>query len=156
MRVSVWVAFGLLLHLLEGALMPRAFPFRLGLAHLAALLALSLDGFGTAMQVSIWRAVVGSLFYGTFLQMSFFLSLTGAVAGTATMALALLMGKKLFSEIGISLAGAAGSAGAQCLVASLLLGSPMLFLLPVILILGLFGGLLNGVLAHGILEGRTL
>lgn len=155
MRVSFWVALGLLLHLLEGALMPRAFPFRLGLAHLAALLALSVDGFGTAMHVSIWRVVVGSLFYGTFLQVNFFLSLAGAVAGTLGMGLAILVSRRILSEIGVSLVGAASSAGAQCFVASVLLGSRMLFLLPIILILGLCGGVVNGLLASSILQGSV-
>jgi len=153
-RIAVWVAFGLTLHLAEGALIPRALPFRLGLANLAALLALRIEGLRTALQVSIWRTVLGSMLYGTFLQMNFAMSLSGAVLGTLMMGVAAHLCGRFFSEIGISLAGAAGSVAGQLGLSVIILGSEMVLLLPAFLILGMVGGLVNGLIACFVLDGR--
>lgn len=156
LRIVVWCAFGLFLHILEGAFLPRPFPFRLGLANLAALLALRLDGPWVALRVSFWRTLLGSLLYGTFLQMTFFMSLTGAVGGTLAMIVAVAMCDKWFSHIGISLVGAGASMLAMFAFSMSVLGNELRVLFPIFLALGLTGGLINGILACCLLERRSL
>jgi heptaprenyl diphosphate synthase len=148
-RTAVLSAYALALHGFE-ALLPSPIPWlRLGLANIIALTALMLFGFRTALMITLIRVVVGSLFTGTFLGPSFILSLGGGICGTCAMGAVLRMGRKLFGPVGISLVGALFHNAAQLFLAYWLFIQrieAVLFISPVIILMGTCTGLVNGVI----------
>ena len=149
-RIAVLSAYALALHGFE-ALLPSPIPWlRLGLANIIALTALMLFGFRTAMLITLIRVVVGSLFTGTFLGPSFILSLGGGVCGTFAMGAALRMTGRFFGPVGLSLVGAFFHNAAQLFLAYWLFiqrFEAVLFISPVIMLIGTVTGLINGVIA---------
>lgn len=153
--LSLLVAMGIALHLVEGMLLiPLPIPgVKLGLANIITLLTLYLYGFRDGLTVAIMRVMLGSLITGMFLSPGFLLALSGGVCSTLVMS-ALLKQTRCFSMIGISLAGAAGHNIGQLLAACLILQSTAIgYYLPVLLLAGIptgftTGFLLNALIAH--------
>lgn len=152
--LALLTALGTALHLVE-ALLPLPLPLpgvKLGLANLVTLLALSFYGFRDGLTVALARVVLGALLTGLFLSPAFLLSVSGALASTAVMAL-LLRWTRCFSLLGISMAGAVAHNLGQLGAAALLLqSSAVYFYLPVLLVAGIPTGLCTGYLLTLLLE----
>ena len=148
------LALGLALYLLENAFFPvaRFVPLpgaRLGLANLATLLALEMDGFKAAAVVSFSRALLAAIFGGTFGAVAFWLSLGGAALSLLGMGVGRLLPD--ISIIGVSVIGAVCHNLGQLAVLCLILPNPgTLVLLPWLILLGIPAGFLTGLLARRI------
>lgn len=140
-------------HVLEAALPGPGPFFKPGLANVFTLVAFLQLGWRAAVAVALMRVVAGSLVLGTFLTPTFLLSLSGAMAAVATLALARLPGVRL-GPVGLSLLASLAHMTAQVTVAAgVIVGHPGLLLaLPWFLVGSWITGLLNGLLAFLILE----
>jgi heptaprenyl diphosphate synthase len=140
------VAIGL--HVFESAL-PNLGPwFKPGLANIVTLMTLVMLGPRAAIALALGRVLLGSMFIGTLLTPTFFLSLGGTVAATAVMLAAWrwLPGVGL---LGISLLAALAHMVAQfAVVEHFYIQQPALYhLLPPMLLLSAATGWVNGALA---------
>lgn len=149
-RVALLAAYALALHGFE-ALIPSPFPWlRIGLANIITLAALMLYGFRVALMITFIRVLLSSIFIGTFLGPSFFLSLGGGLSSVIAMGCALRLFGSLFGPIGLSIIGAFFHNMAQLGVAFVLIVQrfdAILFIAPVILLIGTLTGLFNGIVA---------
>ncbi|MBN1782074.1 Gx transporter family protein [bacterium] len=127
------------------SLIPSPFPFlRLGLANGIALLVLKWFGFRDALIVTLIRIVLAALIVGRLFQPTFFLSLSGGLAATLVMALAMKK-EGAFSLIGISILGAFIHNLTQMIIASVLINQFVgIHVLPMILVTSLIAGTLIG------------
>ena len=150
-RIAILSAYALALHGFE-AMLPSPIPWlRLGLANIITLTALILFGFRAAMMITLIRVILGSLFIGTFLGPSFILSLGGGICGTCSMGLMLALNKKTFGPVGLSLIGAVFHNAAQLFLAYVLFIQrieAVVFISPVIMLLGTLTGFANGIVAE--------
>ncbi len=157
-RIAILSAYALALHGFE-AILPSPIPWlRLGLANIITLTALLLFGFRVALMITINRIILGSLFIGTFLGPSFILSFGGGVCATCAMGVVLAANKKIFGPVGLSLIGALFHNAAQLFLAYGLFIQrieAVLFISPIIILLGTLTGLVNGIVA-GILIKNLL
>ena len=153
LRIALLAAYAIGLHGLE-RMIPAPIPWlRFGLANIITLTALILYGFRVAMTITLIRVLIGSLFTGTFLGPAFVLSLGGGVISTLTMGGIYSAFSGAFSPIGLSLIGALFHNIAQLGLAYLLFVrriEAILFITPLILLLGIITGTING-LACGLL-----
>ncbi|PLX98303.1 MAG: hypothetical protein C0623_13350 [Desulfuromonas sp.] len=152
--LALFSALAIALHTIE-FLLPSPTPwFRLGLANIFALIALFLYDGRAAWSVTLTRIVVSSLFLGTFISPRFFLSLSGGVLAT----LAMITGRKLAGErigaVGVSVLGAAGHTFGQMICAWLLLvrHDGLWYLLPILLLMAVVAGVINGFVADALLR----
>ena len=148
MALMVSVASGLFA--LE-SLIPNPVPwFRLGLANIITILAITWWGVREALIILILRVVLGSLLTGRFLHPIFVLSLSGGVTATLVMGLCSRFGNKIFSMIGISICGALSKNVTQLIAVYLIyIRQISIFnLLPLFLSTSLFAGVLIGFIAH--------
>lgn len=152
--LALFAALAIALHVLE-FLLPSPVPwFRLGIANIMVVLALFLYDGKAAWSVNMIRIIVGSLFLGTFISPRFFLSLTGGVLATAVMTMARKLAGDRIGPVGISVLGGAGHALGQLFCAWLLLvrHDGLWYLLPVLLLLAVIAGVINGLVADFFLE----
>jgi heptaprenyl diphosphate synthase len=154
-RIAVLAAYALALSGFE-SLIPTPIPWlRLGLANIITLAALLLYGFRTAISVTLIRVILASLFMGTFLGPAFILSFGGGVSSTAAMGLAHRLFKKLFGPVGLSLIGALFHNLAQLALAYVLFIQrieAVLLISPILILLGTFTGVANGVISGLLIE----
>lgn len=149
-RLALLLALATVIHNLE-ALLPVTFLwFRFGFANIIGLATLELFGFKDAVLVTLGRILLGSLAYGLFASPAFLLSLAGGTCAILIMGLVHCCGERVFSEIGISVAGAVGHNVAQLAVAYALIvrNEGILLLLPVLLLTAAATGIINGVAAR--------
>jgi heptaprenyl diphosphate synthase len=153
MRIAVLAAYAIGLHGLE-RLIPSPIPWlRFGLANIITLTALVLYGMRVAMAITLIRVFIVSFLTGSFLGPGFILSLGGGIMSTLTMGIAHHLFSGLFSTIGVSLMGAFMHNLTQLLLALIFFVQrieAILYIAPVILLLGVVTGTLNG-LASGML-----
>ncbi len=147
--VGLLVAVGLVLSILESFL-PPLLPLpgaRLGLANLATVIALFFLGPREALEVTIFRCLLGSLLRGSFIGLA--LSLSGGVVAWSVMSLLYLLYRVPFSMMGISIAGAVAHNSAQLGMAMLLIRFTGIYhYLPYLLIAALPTGFLVGIIAR--------
>lgn len=150
-RLAVLVSLASVLHAVE-ALIPLPFVTpgaRLGLANVVALYAVMTMGLREALTISFLRTLLGSLLSGTFMNVGYYLSLSGALFSTLCMyACRRFLGMSV-SMVGVSVVGAVSHNTAQVIMASILLRQPgVLFYLPYLLFFavptGAFVGMLTG------------
>lgn len=152
--LALFSALAIALHTLE-FLLPSPVPwFRLGIANILALIALFLYDGKAAWSVNMIRIIVGSLFLGTFLSPRFFLSLSGGVFATTAMTLSRKLAGDKIGPVGVSVLGGAGHALGQLLCAWLMLvrQDGLWYLAPVLLLMAVAGGVVNGLVADSLLE----
>lgn len=153
-RAATLLALACVLGIAETAWLP-ALPMpglRLGLANVGTLLALAMLGPADAARVALGRVVVVGLATGTLLGPVGVLSLGGAAASWAVMAVLWRFGDT-FSVVGWSIAGSAASVVAQIVVACAVSSSlAPLLLVPLALGLSLPSGLAVGVLAGSLIS----
>lgn len=148
--------FGLLLGLailfgyVEG-LLPPPVPMpgvKLGLANVVIVSMLYLTGFREALLISILRVVIIGILFGNVFSIVY--GLAGALLSLTVMAL--LKRVNRFSVIGVSAAGGWSHGAGQMIVACLILkGFPWQWYLPVLMLSGLFTGILTGAVNYLIL-----
>jgi heptaprenyl diphosphate synthase len=149
-RVALYAAAAALLFVLE-PLLPSPVPWlRLGLANVVTLVVLLEHGPVDAAAVLALRLVLGGLFAGTLHGPQFVLAAAGGAASWATMSLAARYGARVWSAVGISLAGAAAHAVAQIATANSLLGGALWSLLPLFLALAAASGCCTGLVAESL------
>ncbi|MDX8384285.1 MAG: Gx transporter family protein [Ghiorsea sp.] len=149
---AMWLSFLLLgigLHVFESTL-PNLGPwFKLGLANIMTLLALVMIGPRAAFGLAIARVIVGSVFIGTLLTPTFFISLAGALAAAVVMLLSVTLVPRI-SLISLSLLAAVAHMLAQFVVVEswFIQQAAVYYLLPPLLLLSCLSGWLNGAIAH--------
>ena len=149
-RLALLLALATVIHTVE-AFIPVTFVwFRFGFANIIGLSTLYLFGFRDAAFVTIGRIFLGSLATGLFGSPAFLLSLSGGTCALLTMALVFRYGSGIFSEIGVSLAGATAHNLAQLVTAYFVLirSEGIFLLLPVMMLTAVGTGLLNGLAAR--------
>ncbi len=152
-KTGIYIALGVALGLLEAYLIPLGLVFplpgaKIGLANIVTVVVLLTEKTGLAWMVTGGRILIVSLLTGTLFSVSFALSLGGGVASLLIMSLLRKQVPKVFSPIGLSIAGAVAHNMGQLLALHLLLPSAgVLSFLPWLLILALPSGWLTGFLA---------
>ena len=137
------LALGMILSYVE-ILLPLdfiAYGVKLGLANLISVFLLYRKDFKTAMLINFLRILLVALLFGNV--MSLVYSLCGGLLSLLIMAL--LKATKIFSPVGVSVAGGVAHNVGQLLIASIILGSSAVFYYtPVLLISGVVCGFLIG------------
>ncbi len=102
----IFVAISSVIFILEGYI-PRPLPWiKLGLSNVITLLLVYYFPFTFVIKVVLFRVLIGSIFAGTFLTPSFFLSLGGGISSAIIMSIFKKFCGKIFSPLGISILGA--------------------------------------------------
>jgi len=155
-RKLIWIAllaaFATVLFTFE-SLFPHPIPWlRMGLSHVATLLALYLLGGLSALGVVFVRVMATGLILGFLFQPSFFLSLVGGLGATSAMYLTQRRGR-CFGPVGVSIVGAVTHNLLQLVMADVLFvhAHAILNLLPLFLIASLAGGLFVGLASYFLL-----
>jgi heptaprenyl diphosphate synthase len=148
---AVWLSFLLLaigLHVFEATLPSLGPWFKLGLANIMTLLALMFFGARAAFLLAIARVIVGSVFIGTLLTPTFFISLAGALTAATVMVILYKLIPRI-NLISLSLfAAIAHMSGQFVAVETWFIQQPAIYyLLPPLLLLSCFSGWLNGAIA---------
>jgi heptaprenyl diphosphate synthase len=154
-RVAMYAAAAVGLTLAEAAI-PLPIPgLKPGLANVVTLVVLVLYGWRMAVWVTLMRVVAGALLLGSFLTPAFVLSLSGALASLALLALGRWLYPRLLGAVGLSVLAAFAHVGAQLAVVDLWLmpGATLLSLAPLFLAAAWVTGLANGLLAARLLRG---
>jgi heptaprenyl diphosphate synthase len=154
-RLSLLAAMGIALHLLEASL-PNPLPLpgaKLGLANIVVLVAIVWYGLRDGLKVTVARCVLSSFVMGSFLGVTFWLSLAGGVAATVVMGLAYRYAGGAFSLVGLSVLGATAHNLGQLAVAAVVIGSGgvLMYYLPMLLLFALPAGVATGLVARGLL-----
>lgn len=125
-----------------------------GLANIVVLLVLYQQGLRAAIWVSALRVVAGSLFFGSFLTPTFFLSLSGATCSLLMLMLTSSLPRSLFGPVTHSLLSAIAHIAGQLLVVYLWLipHRGIIYLIPMLAIAAVVFGLVNGIIAARILN----
>lgn len=145
--LALLVAGAIVLHIVESMiptflLIPGA---KLGLANIITLFALINYGFRDGLRVLFLRIILSSLLIGTFMTVSFFLSLMGGLISFTIMSYTYYFHRNSFSIIGISIFGAVFHNLGQILMAYFLISNwRILFYLPYLLLLSLPTGIFVG------------
>jgi len=140
--LALFGAFSLFLSTVE-YLIPKPLPFiRIGIANIPVMLAIDLFPFGSYFLLVILKVIGQAIITGSLFSYVFLFSLGGTVASSPGMfTLRRLIGKQRISFIGIGVAGALLSNGAQIILARLFIFGPSArFIAPPLLLLGLVTG----------------
>jgi heptaprenyl diphosphate synthase len=130
-----------------------------GLANIVVLLVLYQYGARAAVWVSLLRVVAGSLFFGSFLTPTFFLSLSGATCSLLMLMLIFRLPRNLFGPVTHSLLSSIAHIAGQLVVVYLWLipHRGILFLIPILAIAAVVFGVVNGIIAARLLAtGKKL
>jgi heptaprenyl diphosphate synthase len=152
-RIARLAAAAVGLSLIDAAI-PTPLPgIKPGLANIVTLLVLTRHGWATAAWVNGLRVIAGSLLLGQFLSPGFFLSLSGALASLACLALVQYLPRRWFGPVSWSLFAAFAHIGGQLLLARLwLIPHDGLFrLVPVFALAALVFGIINGLIVARLL-----
>ena len=145
-NLSLLFALAMIFSFVESKL-PTFIPIpgvKLGLCNVVVIFALLRLGAPSAIVVSLLRVLLSSILFGN--TAGFFYSLAGAVFSLAVMIL--LKKCKLFSPVGISVAGGVMHNAGQLLMAWIILGTAgVMYYLPVLVIAGTLAGALIGLAA---------
>mgnify|MGYP001172350450 FL=1 len=157
-KISIYIALGICLNLLETYLIPLGLILplpgaKIGLANLVTLVVLLTEKKKEAWIVTGGRIILASLLTGTFFSVPFALSIGGGIAALTVMSLLRPLVPKVFSEIGLSIIGAvAHNCGQLAILFCLMPSAGVLSFLPWALLLALPSGWLTGSLARQIIS----
>ncbi len=147
--LSMLICIGLVLHVIENMIpIPFLAPgAKLGLANIASLLTLYVFGLPDALLVSVLRPILGTLLGGSVSSLLF--SLSGSIASTLVMWIAMKYFERYFSMVGISILGALAHNAAQTTVSALIINNVNMYIyLPVLSLLSLGTGIFVGLAAN--------
>lgn len=153
-RIACLAALAIAIHIFEAAI-PSPFPgVKPGLANVITIATLLTFGWRSAAWVSMLRVLVGSLLIGTFLSPAFAMSLAGAIASLAVLALSWKLFGHWLGAVGYSILAALAHMSGQFILAwTLFIPHPGLFkLLPIFMTLALVFGLLSGIIAGAMIK----
>lgn len=161
MQYAFFTAVAATIYFLE-SMVVRVLPFpflRIGLANVIIVYLLMRREFILALTVNVMKTVIGGLISFTLLSPATLLSISGGVISLLVMWVLLCSGIR-FSILGISIAGAVVHNIVQVLMVRwvLIQRDSVLYLLPVLMLLGIVTGFITGVIAyelHQKLEGKT-
>ncbi len=144
--LGLFTSFALILSFLE-ALIPPLFTYapgiKIGLPNIIIIFLLYRSNFKSAAAVSFIRIIITSLLFGSV--MSFIYSAAGAALSLSVMYI--LKRLNLFSLPVISVVGALCHNLAQIAVAALLLGTGLIYYLPILSLSALISGIFVGIIA---------
>lgn len=144
---SLAIVFGYVEHLIP--LPFGLYGMKLGLPNLAVVIMLFAINRSTAFTINITRIILCSILFGTFT--SFWYSLVGGILSFFVMAL--LKSTNKLSTIGISICGAVTHNIGQIIVAIFIMKEArIIYILPILLIVGTITGALIGLIATPILK----
>lgn len=147
--MALFIALAVGLHTFE-VLLPNPLPwFRIGLANILALTALSIYGLRAMWILSLSRIFVGSLLVGNLFGPGFLLSFFGGLGACLLMTAGALLLHRGIGLVGLSTLGATGHVCGQLIIASLVVvqHQSIWLLLPAFLLFALVSGILNGLAA---------
>lgn len=150
--VAGFAALAISIHILESAV-PMPLPgVKPGLANIVVLLVLLRYGFRMAAAVALLRVLVGSIFIGTFLTPTFFLSLSGALASLAALGALHSLAQRWTGPVGYGVAMSMAHMSGQFALAYLVFvpHPALLTLLPVLLTAAMGFGVITGILCASI------
>lgn len=153
-RIAGFAALAIVIHLAESAL-PTPLPgFKPGFANIITLYVLLTYGWRMAAWVSLLRVLGGSLLLGTFLSPTFMLSISGALASIAVLAISIHLPSRPFGPVGHSCLAALAHMGGQFFAAyTLFMPHPaLLSLLPFLLSAALLSGIIGGIITHKLMK----
>lgn len=115
---------------------------KLGLANIVTMFAAYTMGFGSAMTITVIKA----LFAGTRGLTAFFMSLSGGILSTLILCALIRIRNNPFGILGVSIASAVGFNAGQLLVACIMSGTPALLAGygPLLLLFAILTGALTG------------
>ena len=144
-------AVAIALNLLESIYIGPIFGvLRIGLANIAALLALKILGRRELLIVNVMRVVIGNLLRGTIFGSTFWISSGGVVLSSIVMVLLDLAGSSLMFT---SIFGSLAHSGGQVLIVILLYHQPgMAAILPYLMLGSIPTGILIGITAGLVLK----
>lgn len=156
-RVAMYAAAAVGLTLAEAAIPLPILGLKPGLANIVTLVVLVLFGWRMAAWVTLLRVVASALVLGSFLTPAFVLSLSGALASLALLALIRGLHPRYLGAVGLSVLAAFAHVGAQLMIVDLWLmpGVSLLSLSPLFLAAAWVTGLVNGVVAARLLGGAA-
>jgi len=148
---STWLALLLLaigLHVFEATLPSLGPWFKLGLANIMTLITLVLLGARAAFTLAIARVTVGSVFIGTLLTPTFFISLAGAISAALIMVILLRLIPRI-SLMSLSMLAAVAHMSGQFITVEtwFIQQAAIYYMLPPLLALSCVSGWINGALA---------
>ncbi|MEI7884309.1 MAG: Gx transporter family protein [Clostridia bacterium] len=148
---SLFTALGIVLYIVE-SLFPVLIPLagaKLGLANIITLLSLQLFTPLLTLTILILRVFIASLIGGTFLSLSFYLSLSGAMLSFLVMLFAFK--SKFFNIFTVSILGAAAHSLGQIFCIYFLLDNiNIAYYLPILLLVSIPLGFFTGILANNL------
>ena len=153
-RIAWMAALAIALSMAE-SVFPSPIPgVKPGLANIVVLLVLYQNGVRAAIWVSALRVIAGSLFFGSFLTPTFFLSLSGATCSLSMLMLTSRLPRNLFGPVTHSLMSSLAHIAGQLVVVYLWLipHRGILYLIPILAIAAVVFGLVNGVIAARLLS----
>ena len=156
-RIAWMASLAVGLSLVESAF-PSPIPgVKPGLANIIVLLVLHQDGLRAAIWVSVLRVIAGSLFFGSFLTPTFFLSLSGAACSLLMLALTWRLPRSWFGPVTHSLCSSLAHIAGQLVVVYLWLipHRGILYLVPILAIAAVVFGLVNGLIAARLLQAPS-
>jgi len=147
--LSLLVALGSILFIVENLVQFSVLWFRLGIANVMTLLALKWWGLKEGIIVLIFRVLIGSLLSGRFLSPLFIMAICGGLTSTLAMWFTLQLSKKFIGLVGVSIVGALIKNTTQLGVAYLayIRQIEIFNILPVFILMSLVTGFLIGFLA---------
>lgn len=131
-------------------LIPKPLPWlRIGLSNSIILCILTVWGLKQALEISVIRTIMGSIFSGMFLTPFFFFGIIGGIVSVIVMWGGYKWGKKVFSLIGISILGATAHNLTQLCVGYFfyIKVKEIFYLLPIFILLAPLTGLVSGVVS---------
>lgn len=153
--LSLMVSLALVLSIIESWFpLPISIPgVKLGLANIITITVIIFFGFIDALSVVFIRCILASIYGGGIT--GFLFSISGGILSTIIMFIMYKKGSKLFSTIGISVAGAVTHNIAQIVIAGIIMKDAAVYtVLPLLLIsggiMGIFVGLSSGFLETAI------
>ncbi|WP_198149603.1 Gx transporter family protein [Azoarcus sp. CIB] len=156
-RIARLAAAAIVLTVAEAAI-PLPLPgVKPGLANIVTLIVLARWGWRDAVWVALLRVFAGSLLLGQLFAPGFFLSLSGSLASLATLGLAMHLPRRWFGPVSLSVFAAFAHIGGQLVLARLWLvpHDGVFYLVPVFALAATVFGLVNGLVAAKLMQGRV-
>ena len=140
-ELSMLLALSIILSIIE-SFVPTYVPgVKLGLANIIILIMIYMYTIKDAFVLLILRVMIVSLLLGSFMSVTFFMSVSGGLFAIITMVILKSLG---FNVISTSISGAVMHGVGQILIAIILIAKESIYYLPVIMILSIFTGIFTG------------
>ena len=149
--MGIFIAVGLVLQFIESQLPIAVLPGgKIGLSNIVTIINIFLLGPWNAIIIATLRAFLGALLFGGVSAIPY--SVLGAILSSTLMGYMSVKTEK-FSPVGISVGGAVMHNFGQILVAmAIFMNFKVLVYFPVLIVLGVIGGVITGICASKILK----